>query len=221
MNQYNTYAARLAGVLLIVGSMVLVTAALLAASGTGTTTGRWYDNQLEGMLMASGFSLQLVGLLEICRRIGARRPILGILATLTSVIGTVGAIFPAAVRILAAVELKLGFTVVQLDRVYGPSEGETDPLLIVLPFILCFFLNFLLVLPLGLWRSNTGPRFAPLLLLTGAILFIKGQSSFEVNWPAYIGGVTAWFLALTGLGLGLLREVGSDAPVPAKALPEG
>lgn len=72
-------------------------------------------------------------------------------------------------------------------------------MLIFLPFILIFFLNDLVVLPLGLWRSKTGPRFAPVLLVVGAVLFINGQSSDVVNWPAYIGGVTAWFLALAGV----------------------
>lgn len=160
MNRYDELYTRLAGVLLIIGPGLLVCASLLAALGIGTTTGRWYDNQLEGMLMATGFSLQLVGLLELCRRIGARRPVLGILTTLTSVIGSMGAIFPSAVRIFAAVELDLGFTVEQLDLVHGPSDDGIDPLMIVFPFVLFFFLNYLVMLPLGLWRSKTGPRFA-------------------------------------------------------------
>jgi hypothetical protein len=196
---------------------MLVCAALLVAAGIGTATGRWYDNQLEGMLMATGFSLQLVGLLELCRRIGASRPVLGILATLTSVIGSMGAIFPSAVRIFAAVELNLGFTVEQLDLVHGPSNDGTDPLMIVAPFVLFFFLNYLVLLPLGLWRSKTGPRFTPLLLVTGTVLFIIGQSSFVVNTSAYVAGVTAWFLGLAPLGWGLLRQTGGAQPAPDAA----
>jgi hypothetical protein len=220
MKPFNRYATKLAGALLIVGPLLLVFAALLAAAGIGTTTGRWYDNPLEGILMATGFALQLVGLLELCRSIGARRPILGILAMLTSVIGTVGAIFPATVRILAAVYLNLGFSVEQLDRVYASSEEGPDPMLIFLPFILVFFLNYLVVLPLGLWRSKMGPRIAPVLLVIGSILFIMGQSSDEVGWPAYIAGVIAWFLALAGQGLSMLRETSSVKPVPSGAAAE-
>jgi hypothetical protein len=199
---------------------MLVFAALVAAAGIGTITGRWYDNQLEGILMATGFALQLIGLVDLSRRIGASRPIMGILAILASVIGTIGAIFPVAVRIIGAVHLNLGFSVEQLDRVYGSSEDGTDPLLIIIPFILCFFLNYLVFLPLGLWRSKMGPRFAPVLLIIGAVLFIMGQSSFEVVWPAYIGGVTAWFLALSSLGLGILREAGSVKPISTEAAAE-
>lgn len=219
MTHYDRLNTKLAGVLLIIGPGLVVCAALLAAAGIGTATGRWYDNQLEGLLMATGFSLQLVGLLELCRRIGATRPVLGILATLTSVIGSMGAIFPSAVRIFAAVELELGFTVEQLDRIHGPSNDGADPLMVVFPFVLFFFLNYLVLLPLGLWRSKTGPRFAPLLLVVGTILFIIGQSSFEVNMLAYVAGVSAWFLALAPQGLGLLRQVGAarTAPVGAAA----
>lgn len=220
MKPINRYATWLAGVLLIVGPLLLVFASLLAAAGIGTTTGRWYDNPLEGILMATGFALQLVGLLELSRSIGASRPILGILAMLTSVIGTIGAIFPAAVRILGAVYLNLGFSVEQLDRVYASSEEGPDPMLIFLPFILFFFLNYLVVLPLGLWRSKMGPRFAPVLLAVGAILFIVGQSSDEVGWLAYIGGVTAWFLTLAGLGLRMLRETSRIKPVPSRSVVE-
>lgn len=220
MNQFNRHSTWLAGMLLIVGPLLLVLAALLAAAGIGTTTGRWYDNQLEGMLMATGFSLQLVGLVELYRRIGASQPFLGILATLITMIGIVGAIFPVAVRIIGAVHLNLGFSVEQLDLVYGTSEDGTDPMLILIPFLLCFFLNYLVVLPLGLWRSKVGLRYAPVLLVVGAILFIVGQSSFEVIWPAYIGGVTAWFLALAGQGLVLLREARSTKPVPLGSVAE-
>jgi hypothetical protein len=216
MSQYDRIYTKLAGALLIAGPALIVCAALLAAAGFGTTTGRWYDNRLEGILLALGFMLQLVGLLELCRRIGASRPVLGIVATLTSVIGSMGAIFPSAVRILGAVELELGITVEQLDAVHGPNSDGTDPLLIVLPFILCFFLNYLLILPLGLWRSKTGPRFSPFLLIAGVFLFILGQGSFVVNMPAYIAGVTAWLLALAPLGLEMLREENN-----AKRLPMG
>ena len=219
MNTFERYFTRFAGVLLIIGPGLLVCAALLAAAGIGTTTGRWYDNQAEGMLMAAGFSLQLIGLLEACRRIGARRPWLGLLAAFTSVVGSMGSIFPAAVRIFAAVELELGFTVEQLDRIHGPSSDGRDPLMIVFPFILFFFLNYVLLLPLGLWRSKTGPRLSPLLLVVGTILFMIGQGSFEVGMLAYVSGVSAWFLALAPLGWELLRDpsAAKQAPVGAAA----
>lgn len=217
MNQFTKLSTWLAGVLLILGPGLLVCAAFLAATGIGTTTGRWYDNRLEGILMAAGYSLQLIGLLEICRRIGASRPVLGILATWSSVVGSMGSIFPAAVRIFGAVELEMGFTVEQLDRIHGPSGAGPDPLMLVFPFILFFFLNYILLLPLGLWRSKTGPRFSPLLLVVGTVLFIMGQSSFEVIMPAYIAGVSAWFLGLAPLGWDLLRNVASSASVLAGA----
>lgn len=217
MNRFNRILTRLAGAALIIGPGLVVCAALLAAAGVGTTTGRWYDNQLEGILMATGFSLQLVGLVELSRRIGASRPVLGVLTLLASTLGTAGAIFPAAVRIFAAVELELGFTVAQLDRVHGPSSDGADPLMIVFPFVLCFFLTYVL-LTLGLWRSKTSPRFSPLLLVIGAVFFIMGQSSFEVNMPAYIAGVSAWLLGLAPIGWGLLGESGEGQQALVEAV---
>ena len=205
MKQFTRYTTRLAGLSLLIGPGLVVSAALLAAAGIGTTTTRWYDNQLEGLLMASGFSLQLVGLVELCRRIGAERPLLGTIITFTSAIGTMGSIFPAAVRIFSAVELDLGITVAQLDRIYGPASDGIDPMIIVFPFVLFFFINYLL-LSFGLWRSKIAPRVSPILLVIGTILFIIGQSSFEVGYPAYIGGVIAWFLGLTPISWRLLSE---------------
>jgi hypothetical protein len=213
-NPFNKLATQLAGVLLIAGPALIVCGALLAAAGIGTTTGRWYDNWLEGILLTTGFSLQLVGLLELCRRIGVMRPVLGIVTTLTSVLGTTGAILPSAVRIFAAVELEMGITMEQLDVVHGLSDDGTDPLMIALPFVLCFFLNYFLI-AFGLWRSQAGPRYSSVLLVVGSVLFIVGQSSFEVNMPAYVGGVSAWLLGLAPLGLGLLRETGRTQPAPA------
>jgi hypothetical protein len=208
MTQFNKYSTQLAGGMLLAGPALIVSAALLAAAGIGTTTGRWYDNWLEGILMVAGFSLQLVGLLELYHRIGARRPVLGIVTMLMGVVGTSGAILPSAVRIFAAAELRLGFIVEQLDIVHGLSKNGTDPLLIVFPFVLCFFLGYLL-LAFGLWKTKTGPRYTSILLVAGTILFIIGQSSFEVMVSAYLSGVIAWLLGLAPLGIELLREAGA------------
>jgi len=207
--------------LLILGPGLLVCAALLAAAGIGTTTGRWYDNWLEGMLMATGFSLQLIGLLELCRRIGASRPVLGILTTLTSVLGTTGAIIPSVTRVLSAGELSAGITVEQLDIVHGGRDEMAVTSLVVILFILCFFINYFL-LAYGLWRAYAGPRFTPILLVIGSILFFIAQgAAFEVNMPVYIAAVTAWLLGLAPLGLGLLRKDSSAQPAPAGAASGG
>ena len=108
MNNYDKLYTILAGLMLILGPGLIVCAALLAAAGIGTTTGRWYDNWLEGILLALGFMLQLIGLLALCRRIGATRPVLGIVITLTSVLGTTGPIFPAAAARLVRRRASLG-----------------------------------------------------------------------------------------------------------------
>lgn len=218
MDRFARLSSQLAGALLILGPALTVCAALFAAAGVGTSTGRWYDNPLEGMLMIAGFSLQLVGLLELCRRIGATRPILGILMTLTGVLATAGAILPSTVRILSSAELAAGITVEQLDRAHGAADEGADPLLVVLPFIFCFFLNYFL-LAFGLWRANVAPRFTSFLLAAGGILFVMGQGSFEVVWPAYIAGVTAWLLALAPLGMRLLRTPSGSLEMVADGVP--
>lgn len=218
MVRFTRLSAQVAGVVLVLGPALTVCAALLAAAGIGTTTGRWYDNQLEGMLMIAGFSLQLIGLLELGRRIGASHPVLGVIAMLTSVLGTAGAILPSAVRVLGSAELAAGVTVEQLDRLHGASDGGADPLLIVIPFILCFFITYIL-LAFGLWQARLAPRYASILLVVGAILFVLGQGSFEVNFPAYIAGVTAWLLALAPLGLRLLRAPAATSGLVGEGAP--
>jgi hypothetical protein len=204
MDRFTRLSTQLAGAALILGPALIVCAALLAAAGVGTTTGRWYDNRLEGVLMIAGFSLQLIGLLELGRRIGASRPVLGAIVTLTSVLGAAGAILPSMVRVLSSAELASGITVEQLDRLHGAGDDGADPLLIVIPFILCFFLTYFL-LAFGLWRTRLAPPYASILLAVGVILFVFGQSSFVVNFPAYIAAVTVWLLTLAPLGLRLLR----------------
>ena len=218
MERFTRLSTQLAGAMLILGPALIVCAALLAAAGIGTSSGRWYDNQVEGMLMVAGFPLQLIGLLELCRRIGASHPVLGIVTTLTSALGTAGAILPSTVRILSAAELKLGITVAQLDRVHGAADTGADPMLIVIPFILCFFLNYLL-LALGLWRAKLAPGYTSILLAAGCVFFVLGQGTFEVNFPAYIAGTGAWFLGLAPLGAKLLRSSAGLQPLAANDAP--
>lgn len=213
MHRYDMLSRKLAGVMLILGPALIVLAAILAALGIGTTTGRWYDNALEGFLLALGFSLQLIGLLALCREIGRTRPLLGIITTLTSVLGTAGAILPSGARIMASGMLALGFTVEQLDVVHGGTDAMAPTDLYIIPFILCFFLNFFL-LAFGLWRSKTAPIYAPILLAAGAVLFPIAQTSFEVNMPIYVAATVCWFLALAPLGIGFLRQ---EAPVDVRA----
>ncbi len=204
MTRYESLQNRLAGVALIVGPALVVVAAMLSAAGIGTTTGRWYDNALEGMLMLIGFSLQLIGLLTLARWIGHHRPQLGIVLTATSVLGTTGAILPSALRVFSLAELTLGITVQQLDVVHGATDAANPIEPLILPFILVFFLNYLL-LGFGLWRTSIGPRYAPILLVIGTLLFPIGQGAFNVNYPVYVAAVTAWLLALASLGWLLLR----------------
>lgn len=217
MNRSNRLSSQLAGTLLIIGPGLVVCAALLAAAGIGTITGRWYDNWLEGILMAAGFSLQLVGLLELCRRIGAVRPVLGVLTTLTSALGTMGVIFPSATRYISSAELAAGITMDQLDAVHAGRDEAALTSLVLILFIFCFFLNYFL-LAFGLWRSRIGPRYTPILLVVGSVMYFIAQgTSFEVIMPLYISGAVVWLLGLAPLGMGLLREAGGMQQAPAGA----
>jgi len=210
-------SSKLAGAMLITGPALIVAAALVAAAGMATTTGRWYDNWLEGLLMLLGFSLQLTGLLALCRLIGATRPALGVVMTVTSVLGTTGAILPSATRIFSAGELALGVSMEQLDAVHGLSGEGSIAELIALPFVLCFFLNYLF-LAYGLWRTGSARRYAPALLVIGVVLFIVAQGvSFEVNMPAYVAAVTLWLLALAPMGIDMLRAADSRLVATASA----
>ncbi len=204
MTHFEYVQSKLAGVGLIVGPALVLLAALASAAGIGTITGRWYDNVLEGMLMLVGFSLQLIGLLALARWIGQSKPLLGTVLTVTSVLGTTGAILPAAVRVLSLAELTLGISMQQLDIVHGATEAANPVEPLIFPFVLFFFVNYLL-LAFGLWRTSTGPRFVPVVLVIGTVLFPIGQGAFDVNYPLYIAAVVAWLLALASLGLQLWR----------------
>lgn len=209
MDRFDTLSRKLAGVMLILGPALVVLAALLKALEIGTTTGRWYDSAPEGAVMALGFSLQLIGLLGICRGIGRTRPILGLVTTVTSVIGSMGTVFPASARILGAGMLALGFTVDQLDPVFGGTDAASPSDLYIAPFLLIFFINFL-VLAFGIWRTKLAPIYVPILLVAGTILFPVAQTSFEVNVPVYLAATVLWFLGLGVVGIAFLRESEAD-----------
>lgn len=216
MNRFDSYYYHLAGFALIVGPLLLVTAAGAAARGLGTTTGRWYENLLEGALMIIGFSLLLIGLQALSRLIGQTQPRLGITVAMLSVFGIIGAIMPSFTRIEGSIMLTRGITVDQLDRVHN-AETMTQAEYFILPFILSFFLTFLLV-AFGLWRAKARPRFAPVILSIGAILFPLAQAQTVPNMALYITATAAWLLGFAPLGLTMLRDTpGLDVEYVASA----
>lgn len=204
MNRFDTIYNRLAGLTLIVGPLLLVTAAVIAAAGLGTTTGRWYENFPEGALMIVGFSLLIIGLQALSRLIGQMKPRLGIAIALLSAFGIAGAIMPSFARIDGSIMVARGISVEQLDRVYN-AETMTSGEYFLLPFILCFFLSFLLV-AYGLWQVKTKPRLAPGLLVIGAILFPMAQAQSVPNYLLYVAATAAWLLGFGLIGLVILRD---------------
>lgn len=204
MNRFDTYYNRLAGITLIIGPLLLVIAAVVAAAGLGSTTGRWYENFPEGALMIVGFSLLFIGLQALSRQIGCTRPRLGIVIALLSAFGIVGAIMPSFTRIEGSILMARGIGVEQLDRVHN-AENMTTQEYFILPFILCFFLSFLLI-AVGMWRIKATPRFAPIMLAIGSFLFPMAQAQAVPNMVLYIAATAAWALGFAPLGLRLLRN---------------
>jgi hypothetical protein len=204
MNRYDHLYNKLAGITLIAGPLLLVIAAIVAAAGLGTTTGRWYENFPEGALMIVGFSLLIIGLQALSGRIGLSMPRLGIVIALMSVFGIAGAIMPSFTRVEGSIMVARGITAEQLDLVHN-AETMTPAEFFILPFIICFFLSFLLI-AYGLWRVKASPRWAPLVLAAGSILFPMAQAQAEPNMVLYIAATTAWLLGFAPVGMGMLRE---------------
>jgi hypothetical protein len=101
--------------------------------------------------------------------------------------------------------------------------------LFILPFIICFFLTFLLV-AYGLWRIKTTPRWAPLMLAIGSVLFPMAQAQAEPNIVLYVAATTAWLLGVTlvygrarwSAGLSAQASAGGTRPsAPFALLPMG
>ncbi|MCL4803873.1 MAG: hypothetical protein KJ046_06220 [Anaerolineae bacterium] len=199
---YNNLYTKLAGITLIVGPLLLFIAALIAAAGIGTTTGRWYDNFPEGALMIIGFALLIIGLQALSRLIGESMPRLGITIAIMSAFGIVGGIRPSYARIEGAMMVTRGFTGEQLDRIHN-AETMTSSELFILPFVLCFFLSFLLI-AFGLWRVKAAPRFAPFLLVIGSVLFPMAQAQAVPNFTLYVVATAAWLLGYAPIGLAML-----------------
>ena len=204
MSRFETSYNRLAGFTLIVGPLLLVTAAVVATAGIGTTTGRWYENFLEGGLMITGFALLIIGLQALSRLIGQSMPRLGIVTAILSAFGIAGAIMPSFTRIEGSIMVARGITVDQLDVVHN-AETMTSGEYFLLPFVLCFFLSFLLI-AYGLWQVKATPRFAPVMLAVGSFLFPMAQAQAVPNFALYVAATAAWLLGFAPLGLAMMRE---------------
>jgi hypothetical protein len=206
MNQYDRLYNRTAGITLIASPLLITAAAWVAAAGIGSSTGRWYDNFPEGALMVTGFSLLFIGLQALSRQVGQGMPRLGIVLTVISALGIAGALMPSFTRIAESIMIAKGITADQLDPVHN-SATMAPAQYFILPFILCFFLSFLLA-AYGLWRVKAEPRWAALLLAVGAVLFLMAQAPDEPNMVLYVTATTAWLLGLAPLGLAMLRDAG-------------
>lgn len=204
MNRYDHLYNKLAGITLIAGPLLLVIAAIVAAAGIGSVTGRWYENFPEGALMIIGFSLLIIGLQALSRRIGLSMPRLGIVIALISALGIAGAIMPSFARVEGSNLVARGITAEQLDLVHN-AETMTPAEFFILPFVICFFLSFLLI-AYGLWRVKATPRWAPLMLAIGSVLFPMAQGQAEPNMVLYVAATTAWLLGFAPVGVGMLRQ---------------
>lgn len=206
MNRYERLYSQFSGVALIVAPLVIIGAAVIKATGIASATGRWYDSWLEAIVLYLGMSLLIVALLALSRIVGQERPVVGIVTALFGLLGTAASLFPTAVRFVGANALEAGITMNQLDTLFGgtdmPPPAQSHA---IAPFIMLFFVNFLL-LAYGLWRTKEIPRTTPILLVAGAVLFVAAQSPFEVILSAYIGSGVAWLLALAPVGVRLLRS---------------
>jgi hypothetical protein len=206
MNRYDKLYLQFSGAALIAAPLLLLCASLIKAAGIGSSTGRWYDSWLEAVVLYLGMSLLIVALLALSRIVGQRQPILGIIAAIFSVLGTAASFFPTVARYVGSNALAAGIPMDQLDILFGGSEVPTpDQSHVIGPFILLFFLNFLL-LAFGLWRVNDAPRYTPILLVAGVVLFMVAQTPFEVIVVAYIASTVAWLLAMAPIGLAILRS---------------
>jgi hypothetical protein len=116
-----------------------------------------------------------------------------------------GTILPVAVRIIGAGAVATGIAVEQLDPLFGGSDESPTQTLIAAPLLALFFLN-LLMLAVGLWRIKEIPRYTPILLVIGTILFPVAQTPFEVNIVAYISSTACWLFALAPVGFEMLRS---------------
>ena len=65
---------------------------------------------------------------------------------------------------------------------------------------------YLLWFAFGLWRVKARPRFAPVILTIGAILFPMAQAQTVPNMALYITATAAWLLGFAPLGLTMLRD---------------
>lgn len=60
----------------------------------------------------------------------------------------------------------------------------------------------------GLWRVKAKPRWAPLLLAVGAVLFPLAQAQAEPNMLLYVAATISWLLGFAPLGLAMRRDAG-------------
>lgn len=182
---------RVGMVCLIGGPAILAMAAGVSLLDVDRGSGRWYDNWVEGTLMAYGLALLAGGMVAASAIVARRDPNFAIAIALVGLVGMTLAIHPATMRIGGAILVDEGVSLELLDSIFG--DGDEPHQNFGLGPGLLFFFGGLLALAVGLWRSSV-PRWQPALIAIGAVAFAIAQSSFEVNEPLYIFSSLCWVL---------------------------
>lgn len=188
----------------VLGPALLVIAAVVSLLDIDRNSDRWYDNWVEGAILVPGMSIFVGALLGAALIVAERDRRLGTVLVFTSLLAAV-AVGPGVGRMDGAALVAEGIDLDLLDTVYG--EETPYQVLPLLPLIMSFFLTQL-VLAVGLWRARDVPKFAPIFIALGAILFPVAQTSFEVIEPVYVAAVLC-----TLVGFGALAR----RPIPQVA----
>jgi len=189
----------------VVGPSLLVAAAIVSLLDIDRSSDRWYDNWVEGALLLPGMALLTGAMLGAGAIVAERDGRLGPIAMLTALLGGATAATAAATRIDGSALVDEGASLAILDKVWG--EETPYQFLGFAPFIALFFIT-LLALAVGLWRARDVPRFVPVFIALGTVLFPIAQTSFEVIEPIYVAAVICWLIGFAPLAM---RAQGSRA----------
>jgi hypothetical protein len=214
MSRYQELRQRALGVAFLLGPILFIAAALVFVMGVNLNPDG-VGSRTEGLLGFYGAILFIPIYLELARMLGERRPVFGLITTVTGLLGASAAVVAYFDRIQRATLVAAGVDAALYETIINTMIPETlatglNALLFPLTSIL---------LGIGLLAGNAMPKWAAIALLVAGLCFVAAQATetafgLRVLYPL---ACVLWLVVLAPIGLRYLSgSVGNAVPAPSQ-----
>ena len=198
MNTYQSLKQKMLGLAFILGPALMTTAAIIYVLGIGRTPDG-AGSVPEGVVGYYGAIFFILVYLELARLLGQKSPYLGIVCTLTGLLGAACGTMAMGDRVQRGVLVAAG-----VDEVlYQTIQSTETPALLAIGLICLFFPITSILLGTGFLRTKTIPVWTAGALILAGICFAGGQvteTEFGLTVLYPLSGVL-WLVALAPLGM--------------------